>query len=144
MTSSIFPPRNDLAPCSPRTQEIASTTLDLPEPFGPTTAVMPGSKRSVVEDANDLKPRSVRLFRCTRCTPGRGRRAAAVRMVVDRPVAVGAAAGGRADGGEGRGHPYRAGGAWTGCHAGPDACPERTPACIEGRTWRSVPRSVGS
>src|SRR3954468_21466944 len=69
MTSSIFPPRSDLAPCSPRTHEIASTTLDLPEPFGPTTQVMPGSKRSVVEDANDLKPRSVRLFRCTAGAP---------------------------------------------------------------------------
>src|SRR4051794_39299218 len=65
MTSSIFPPRSDLAPCSPSTHEIASTTLDLPEPFGPTTHVIPGSNRSVVEDANDLKPRSVRLFRCT-------------------------------------------------------------------------------
>src|SRR3954449_3637543 len=65
MTSSIFPPRSDFAPCSPRTHAIASTTLDLPEPFGPTTQVMPGSNRSVVEDAKDLKPRSVRLFRCT-------------------------------------------------------------------------------
>ena len=37
--------------------------LDLPEPFGPTTAVMPGSKRSVVAEANDLKPRRVSSFR---------------------------------------------------------------------------------
>src|SRR5437763_2273879 len=65
MTSSIFPPRSDFAPCSPRTHAIASTTLDLPDPFGPTTQVMPGSNRSVVEDAKDLKPRRVRLFRCT-------------------------------------------------------------------------------
>jgi hypothetical protein len=27
---------------------------------------MPGSKRSVVDEAKDLKPLSVRLFRCTR------------------------------------------------------------------------------
>ncbi len=66
MTSSILPPRSDLAPCSPITQDSASTTLDLPEPFGPTTQVMPGSKRRVVADAKDLKPRRVRLFRCTR------------------------------------------------------------------------------
>src|SRR5438445_1401118 len=66
MTSSIIPPRNDFAPCSPSTQAMASTTLDLPDPLGPTTQVMPGSKRSVVEDAKDLKPRRVRLFRCTR------------------------------------------------------------------------------
>src|ERR687893_1530697 len=65
MTSSILPPRNALAPCSPITQDNASTTLDLPEPLGPTTQVMPGSKRSVVAEAKDLKPFSVRLFRCT-------------------------------------------------------------------------------
>src|ERR1700712_1496155 len=65
MTSSILPPRRLLAPCSPMTQARASTTLDLPEPLGPTTAVIPGSKRSVVDDANDLKPRRVRLLRCT-------------------------------------------------------------------------------
>src|SRR5881392_1626800 len=65
MTSSILPPRRALAPCSPRTQAMASTTLDLPEPLGPTTAVMPGSSRSVVGDAKDLKPLSVRLDRCT-------------------------------------------------------------------------------
>src|SRR3954471_20329900 len=65
MTSSIFPPRRAFAPCSPSTQLMASTTLDLPEPFGPTTQVMPGSNRSVVDEANDLKPFRVRLLRCT-------------------------------------------------------------------------------
>src|SRR6266699_2652286 len=67
-TSSILPPRSDLAPCSPITQDRASTMLDLPEPFGPTTQVMPGSRRSVVAEAKDLKPRRVRLFRYT-CRP---------------------------------------------------------------------------
>jgi hypothetical protein len=56
MTSSILPPRSAFAPCSPSTQAIASTTLDLPEPFGPTTQVMPGSSLSVVADAKDLNP----------------------------------------------------------------------------------------
>src|SRR6266568_1187433 len=65
-TSSILPPRRDLAPCSPMTQQSASTMLDLPDPFGPTAHVMPGSKRSVVADAKDLNPRNVRLFRYTR------------------------------------------------------------------------------
>ena len=65
MTSSIFPPRSDFAPCSPITQESASTTLDLPEPFGPTTQVIPGSKRSVVAEAKDLNPRRVMALRCT-------------------------------------------------------------------------------
>src|ERR1700761_6228280 len=67
MTSSILPPRRLLAPCSPMTQERASTTLDLPEPLGPTTQVIPGSRRSVVAEAKDLKPFNVRLFRCTVC-----------------------------------------------------------------------------
>src|SRR5450755_1573870 len=66
MTSSILPPRRLLAPCSPSTHANASTTFDLPEPLGPTTQVMPGSSRNVVDDANDLKPRRVRLFRYTR------------------------------------------------------------------------------
>src|SRR5215467_9083564 len=65
ITSSILPPRSVFAPCSPRTHAIASTTLDLPEPFGPTTHVMPGSSLSVVADAKDLKPFIVRLLRCT-------------------------------------------------------------------------------
>src|SRR5262245_21757836 len=65
ITSSILPPRRALAPCSPRPQAIASTTLDLPEPFGPTTQVIPGSSFSVVADAKDLKPLTVRLLRCT-------------------------------------------------------------------------------
>src|SRR6516165_8423108 len=64
-TSSILPPRSDLAPCSPMTQARASTTLDLPEPLGPTTQVMPRSNLSVVAEANDLKPRNVRVFRYT-------------------------------------------------------------------------------
>src|SRR5688500_9502521 len=63
MTSSIFPPRSVFAPCSPITQLKASTTLDLPEPLGPTTQVMPGSKLRVVADAKDLNPRKVRLLR---------------------------------------------------------------------------------
>src|SRR6476646_8380175 len=69
ITSSILPPRRLLAPCSPMTQERASTTLDLPEPLGPTTHVMPGSKRKVVAEAKDLNPRRVRLFRCTLRSP---------------------------------------------------------------------------
>src|ERR1022692_2557014 len=64
-TSSILPPRRDLAPCSPMTQHKASTMLDLPEPFGPTTQVMPVSRRREVAEAKDLKPRRVRLLRYT-------------------------------------------------------------------------------
>ncbi len=71
MTSVMCPPRSDFAPCSPITQARPSTTLDLPDPLGPTTAVTPGSKAKVVAEAKDLKPFRVRLFRCT-TAPYRG------------------------------------------------------------------------
>src|SRR5260370_11590362 len=61
-TSSIFPPRSDFAPCSPMTQHSASTMFDLPDPFGPTAQVIPGSKRSVVAEATDLNPRNATLL----------------------------------------------------------------------------------
>ena len=64
ITSCILPPRRFFAPCSPITQASASTTLDLPEPFGPTTAQMPGSNFIVVAEAKDLKPFSVSDFKC--------------------------------------------------------------------------------
>src|SRR4051794_26377355 len=63
MTSSILPPRRDFAPCSPITHASASTTFDLPEPLGPTMQVIPGSSWRVVEEAKDLNPFRVRLFR---------------------------------------------------------------------------------
>ena len=63
ITSSIFWLRTELGACAPKTQAIASTTFDLPEPFGPTTTVTPGSSSITVVSANDLKPLSVNDFR---------------------------------------------------------------------------------
>ena len=63
MTSSIFWLRTVLGAWAPSTQPMASTTLDLPLPFGPTTTVMPGSSSSVVVSAKDLKPLRVSVFR---------------------------------------------------------------------------------
>src|SRR5918998_5187894 len=63
MTSCILPPRSDFGPCSPSTQAMASTTLDFPEPLGPTMTVIPGSKSRVVFSANDLNPRRVNDLR---------------------------------------------------------------------------------
>ena len=40
ITSSILAPRSWRLFCSPMTQRMASEILDLPEPFGPTMAVM--------------------------------------------------------------------------------------------------------
>src|SRR5713226_4892361 len=53
----ISAPRRCFTLCSPRTHEIASATLLLPQPFGPTTAVMPSPvKMRSVWSAKDLKP----------------------------------------------------------------------------------------
>src|SRR6185295_18607435 len=63
MTSAISPPRRALADCSPSTQRIASETLDLPQPLGPTIPVTPGWKLSDVLSAKDLKPNIVKFLR---------------------------------------------------------------------------------
>src|SRR5437773_2827182 len=68
MRSSIRSPRRLLALCSPITQVIASATLLLPQPFGPTIAVTPLSKASSERSEKDLNPlisrRSRRMFTC--------------------------------------------------------------------------------
>jgi hypothetical protein len=56
ITSSIRSPRRLLALCSPSTQVIASATLLLPHPFGPTMAVTPRSKERWERSEKDLKP----------------------------------------------------------------------------------------
>ncbi len=65
ITSSIFCDRTALGAWAPRTQATASTTLDLPEPLGPTTTVTPGSSSSTAGSANDLNPLMARDFRYT-------------------------------------------------------------------------------
>src|SRR4051795_2490180 len=65
MTSSILPPRSVRGPWAPSTHATASTRFDLPDPFGPTTTMTPGSNSSTVLSANDLNPRSVNDFRNT-------------------------------------------------------------------------------
>ncbi len=63
MTSCILPPRNWRALDSPMTQRIASITLDLPHPFGPTTAVRLSLNCNVLLSAKDLKPDSFKLLK---------------------------------------------------------------------------------
>ena len=65
MTSSIFCERTAEGAWAPSTQPMASTTLDLPLPLGPTTTVTPGSRSRAVVSAKDLKPFSVRVLRNT-------------------------------------------------------------------------------
>ena len=69
MTSVMLPPRSMRARCSPSTHRMASLTLDLPQPLGPTTAVAPLSKRIAVWSANDLKPCSSSLVSRTYRAP---------------------------------------------------------------------------
>src|SRR3954469_22334141 len=71
ITSSIALPRRCLALCSPMTHRMASTMLDLPHPFGPTTAVMGSGKVKIVRSTNDLNPQiSSRLIRISAAPRG--------------------------------------------------------------------------
>src|SRR3954469_3985312 len=54
--------RSDLCEVSPITQRSASTRLDLPQPFGPTTPVSPCSIWKSVGSTKDLKPSSRNLL----------------------------------------------------------------------------------
>src|ERR1700683_540505 len=57
MQSAMRSARKDLWLCSPSTQEMASTTLDLPHPFGPTMQVVPVPLNvTTVRSQKDLKP----------------------------------------------------------------------------------------
>ena len=56
MTSSMPEARMFLCELSPMTQRSASSRLDLPQPFGPTTPVRPCSITSSVGSTKDLKP----------------------------------------------------------------------------------------
>ena len=65
ITSCIDWPRTASGDCSPIAHSTASVTLDLPDPFGPTTTLTPGPKSSRVRSGKDLKPFSVSDFRRT-------------------------------------------------------------------------------
>src|ERR1700722_5454991 len=69
MRSSALLPRNRVGACSPSTQRIASTTFDLPQPLGPTTAVAPALKLITVASRKDLKPTNSRLLRRIQASP---------------------------------------------------------------------------
>ena len=62
-------------PCSPSAQRRASARLLLPEPFGPMTALIPGTNSTIVRSAKDLNPCRRRAWRragrFTRSVPGR-------------------------------------------------------------------------
>jgi hypothetical protein len=54
MTSVIVVARRDFQDISPRHQRTDSITFDFPQPFGPMTPVMPGSRSTCVFSAKDL------------------------------------------------------------------------------------------
>src|SRR5580704_252932 len=62
MQSDMASARNIFLLCSPSTQEIASTTFDFPQPFGPTMHVMPVPLNVIgVFSQNDLNPNNSTL-----------------------------------------------------------------------------------
>src|SRR6185312_3382428 len=54
-----------LAELAPITQRRASNRFDLPQPFGPTIPVSPGSMRNSVGSTNDLNPERRSRRKCT-------------------------------------------------------------------------------
>src|SRR5260221_14558444 len=70
MQSDIRSARSDLWLCSPRTQEIASTMLDLPQPLGPMMHVRPLPLKVIwVFSQNDLKPTNSTLRSFSKISP---------------------------------------------------------------------------
>src|ERR1700733_12751220 len=63
ITSCIDWPLTASGDCSPIAHSTASVTLDLPDPFGPTTTLTPGPKSRCVRSGKDLKPFNVSDFR---------------------------------------------------------------------------------
>src|SRR5882757_8871965 len=70
ITASMSEARSDLCEVSPIAQRSASTRLDLPQPFGPTTPVRPGSIVTSVGSTKDLKPDRRSRAKCTAAVPG--------------------------------------------------------------------------
>ena len=70
MQSAIRSARRDLWLCSPRTQEIASTMLDFPQPLGPIMQLNPVPlKVRCVFSQNDLNPTNSTLRSLSKVTP---------------------------------------------------------------------------
>ena len=59
----MLDPRRVLADDSPITHRIASITLDLPQPFGPTIPIRLLGTATLVASTNDLKPESLMCFK---------------------------------------------------------------------------------
>src|SRR5882757_1372490 len=75
MQSDIRSARSDLWLCSPKTQEMASTILDLPQPLGPMMQVSPLPLKVIcVFSQNDLKPTSSTLRSLSKISPFYGLR----------------------------------------------------------------------
>ena len=80
ITSSALRIRRLVGACSPSAHRIASDRLLLPDPLGPTIAVIPGGSSTAVRRGNVLKPCSSIRLRCSRlslqlwqgcqCSPG--------------------------------------------------------------------------
>src|SRR3972149_10768309 len=94
ITSSAFLPRSVFMLCSPNTQRAASAMLDLPEPLGPTIAVIPCPNSKVVRVAKLLKPWTSSRFRYMAASAGGGQclqgltRGGQLRLLLVPPLAA--------------------------------------------------------
>ena len=65
ITSFMLSARRDFEDCSPRTHFMASTTLLLPQPFGPRRAATPSVNSILTLSAKDLNPKISSVFKNT-------------------------------------------------------------------------------
>ena len=65
MMSCMFSARRDFEDCSPSTHFMASTTLLLPQPLGPSRAATPSENSIWTLSAKDLNPKISRVFKNT-------------------------------------------------------------------------------
>ena len=81
--STIEAERSAFQLISPMVQRTESMTLDLPQPLGPTTQVMPGSKSRRTLSAKDLKPTISMAFKYMKL-PSFGKRIYIVLYIIPR------------------------------------------------------------
>ena len=86
ITSSMRSPRRLRALCSPKTQVIASITLLLPQPLGPTMAVTPSSNASSARSGKLLKPAISIWSNRINQNPTRQTKKAAPTGILDYPI----------------------------------------------------------
>src|SRR5210317_2147883 len=84
MTSVMDSPRRFFAELSPMTHRTATMMLDLPHPFGPTTALILRGNCTVVGSTKDLNPASLIDFNRILLVGGESRRTPSSALVMSK------------------------------------------------------------